>query len=1011
VSAVSSTTGQVRTTSTTEQGDFSIPSLLPGEYEVSVAAPGFIRVTRTVLVEAGSTSRADFELRVGDVTESVQVSGAVPQIRYDAVVIGGVVTRDQIEGLPLNGRSFLELAKLEPGVQTPTGANRNRTVVPMLGAPASNIGGARFTIDGGSVTAVGLGGAQMALAQESVQEFQVSTVNFDLSTGMTDAGAINVVSRGGSNALQGGAFYYFRDDTLAAHPALQRDAANPDPFFQRQQYGISAGGPIRRNRAFYFANLERNDQRAVAATTLLAPDFAHLSRVSPSPLSGRLISVRADAKVADAHTMFIRHSYDGSRAFGPAAAIAGGSPNAYPSNWNRVLARADQSLVALTSVLGSRLVNDLRFSSFVARTSLGAGDEHDCTQCLGLGGPSITILQSGVVMGNSTAIDNHSRRLHLNDSITWQRSTHRVRVGVSWEHHRERNLVWANDPVTITLYSPDRVRAHNAQPGLPAAQRIVLPAAFRTLEDILRLPVHSIAVGVGNPGVQQADGSDTRRWNTVWVYADDVWRLHRRVTLTYGLGWGVDTALNPDLRKPTLLAPILGADGLGPTRNNWLNLSPAIGMAVAPSSRGTTVLRAGAGRYYRPHGLMSSLDAERVALGRPGLGRQNFPGSGIRNVWSEMPGLPLGAPLDFRNAPGPFTGADLLALLPAIRAGLAERLTAGDSALQQIQITKQAFPAIFPSDVPNPSAVHASAGVQHEVARGLVVSADVAYRRFVHVPQGGGSIDLNHFDSVRGAAIPECRTTEQANDPNALCSLGAINVQRAPYRFTYRGLLVRVEKRLSKSLQLLSSYAYSSNTGTNTGNGFDLDNWLGNRGPAASDVTHILNVSGVLRLPRQFDLGFNFSYSSAPPFSAYVGGIDFNGDGTTGDLLPGTTVNAFNRGMSDRDLERLVNAFNEIHAGTRDAQDVLIPSVTLPDDYSFGDNFHALDLRISRSLHVRGVRFTLIGEAFNVYNAANFLGYSGDLTGAGFGQPTSRATQVFGSGGPRSFQVAARVSF
>jgi hypothetical protein len=409
---------------------------------------------------------------------------------------------------------------------------------------------------------------------------------------------------------------------------------------------------------------------------------------------------------------------------------------------------------------------------------------------------------------------------------------------------------------------------------------------------------------------------------------------------------------------------------------------------------------------------MSSLDAERVALGPPGLGRQNFPGSSVRNVWPDIPGLPLGAALDFRNAPTSFTGSDLLALLPAIRAALADRLANGDATLQQIQITKQAFPAIFPTEVPNPSAIHASAGVQQELPRGVVVSADVVYRHFVDVPQGGGSIDVNHFASVRGAVVPECSSVDQANDPDALCSLGAINVQRAPYRFTYRGLLMRVEKRLTSSFQVLGSYAYSSNTGTNTGNGFDLDNWLENRGPASNDFTHILNVSGLLRLPSQFDLGFNFSYSSAPPFSAYVGAIDFNGDGTTGDLLPGTTVNVFNRGMGDTDLERLVTAFNATQAGTRDAHNVLIPHVSLPDSYSLGDNFHALDLRVSRSVMLGGrVRLTLIGEAFNIYNASNHVGYSGDLTSAAFGQPTSRATQVFGSGGPRSFQVAARVIF
>jgi hypothetical protein len=159
-------------------------------------------------------------------------------------------------------------------------------------------------------------------------------------------------------------------------------------------------------------------------------------------------------------------------------------------------------------------------------------------------------------------------------------------------------------------------------------------------------------------------------------------------------------------------------------------------------------------------------------------------------------------------------------------------------------------------------------------------------------------------------------------------------------------------------------------------------------------------------------LGLNFSYSNILPFSAYLGGIDFDGDGTTGDLLPATTLNVFNRGLRRADLERLVQQFNTIYAGTKDAQGALIPSLNLPMTYAFGDNFHSLDLRLSRSFRFRErQRLSLIGEVFNLYNKANLLGFSGDLTSPAFGRPTSRATQVFGSGGPRAFQLALRLAF
>jgi hypothetical protein len=406
------------------------------------------------------------------------------------------------------------------------------------------------------------------------------------------------------------------------------------------------------------------------------------------------------------------------------------------------------------------------------------------------------------------------------------------------------------------------------------------------------------------------------------------------------------------------------------------------------------------------------MDAERAALGPPGIGRQTFAGSSILNPLATIPGVPPGTPLDF-TSPSLFTGATFMAILADIRSALAQSMENVDRSVQQIQITKQASPAIFPAQVPNPSAVHLNAGVQRELAPGFVVGADVVYRRFIHVPQAGGWIDVNRYDSVRGPVIRKCDTkAPEAADPQALCSRGPINVQVAPFRFTYKGLLVRAEKRLSHGVQLLGSYAFSSNSGTNVDNGFNLDNWLQNTGPTATDIRHIVNIAGVLPLPWHFDLGFNFSYASVPPFSAYVGGIDFNGDGTTGDLLPGTTVNAFNRSLGRADLERLVGAFNERYAGTTDAHGVTIPRLMVPARYSLGDDYQSLDLRLTRSVSLRKrVRLSLIAEAFNVYNASNLSGYTGDLTSSAFGQPTGRLTQVFGSGGPRAFQFATRLTF
>src|SRR5262249_8564374 len=156
-----------------------------------------------------------------------------------------------------------------------------------------------------------------------------------------------------------------------------------------------------------------------------------------------------------------------------------------------------------------------------------------------------------------------------------------------------------------------------------------------------------------------------------------------------------------------------------------------------------------------------------------------------------------------------------------------------------------------------------------------------------------------------GPVIAKC-SESQRSYVQATCSLGPINVHVAPARATYRGVLLRAEKRLSKGFQFLGSYAYSNTAGTNGANGFNLDDWLQNTGPLPTDIRHILNLSAIAQLPAGFQLGLTFAYSNTRPFSAYIGGVDFNGDGTQGDLLPGTTVNAFNRGHGRAELERLV---------------------------------------------------------------------------------------------------------
>lgn len=196
--------------------------------------------------------------------------------------------------------------------------------------------------------------------------------------------------------------------------------------------------------------------------------------------------------------------------------------------------------------------------------------------------------------------------------------------------------------------------------------------------------------------------------------------------------------------------------------------------------------------------------------------------------------------------------------------------------------------------------------------------------------------------------------------------------------------------------------------------GFSNDKWFENYGPLPNDLRHILNLSGFASLPWRLQVSVNLSAYSRPPFAPYVSGIDFNGDGTRDDLLPGTRINQFNRGFNREDLRRLVDSYNKDIAGRPLPNGQPAPSLTLPTNFSFNDNYFTQDLRLSRAFSFGGerARFTLYGEIFNLLNSANLTGYGSNLANpAEFGQPSSRFTQVFGSGGPRAFQLGARLSF
>jgi Carboxypeptidase regulatory-like domain/TonB dependent receptor-like, beta-barrel len=285
VSALNTATGVIRNTTTNSAGLYNAPNLSAGPYQVTVSAQGFQTEVRSgITLTVGAEQVVNIEMRVGLVTQKVQVTGAAPAVELASSTLRNVVGPTTVLNLPLNGRDWTQLAQIEPGVNVVRGQDHTAGGQPehgngvMLTISGGRPGQNNYRLNGITINDFANTAPGSALGQnlgvDAVQEFSVITSAPAAEYGRSSGGIVNAITRGGTNAFHGTAYEFLRNNALDAANFFDNSANLPIPPFRRNQFGASAGGPIRKDRTWIFGDYEGFRQALTTTTTSLTPSAA-----------------------------------------------------------------------------------------------------------------------------------------------------------------------------------------------------------------------------------------------------------------------------------------------------------------------------------------------------------------------------------------------------------------------------------------------------------------------------------------------------------------------------------------------------------------------------------------------------------------------------------------------------------------------------------------------------------------------------------------------------------------